>query len=468
MRVQVRVTIQTNDKTKLSGAYPVAAVDKLLSFKPEGHQWSPAFKRGIWDGYIRLFKAGLEILPTGCLPIVLHYFEKKGITYTVTDQRSCPVVWDGSVIKTLKDGPRKTITLRPDQRAVVRLALKAGRGVVKSATGSGKTEDMASIVASLGIPKTLVVVPNLNLLGETAARLAKRLGIKVGKVGGGDFDVKQVTVAVPASFMSKKHIVLISNLLASVQLMLIDEAQHSASKTWVRALGLCANAYYRFGFSATPLDRSDGSNMQLIALTGPIVATVKSSTLVDQGILAKPYVKIVEIAKPFIPSCLKYDEVYKLGIVKNKVFHDQVAKTVRQELAENRAVLVLVTQIAHGEYLASRLPGVKFVHAGTPKEAIKQAKAELANGTAKALIASPIFREGMDIPAIDTMVVADGGKSVIRVIQKAGRAMRRKTDKPNICRIIDFAHLTHPYLAGHALQRIEVYRREGFTFLEED
>jgi hypothetical protein len=43
--------------------------------------------------------------------------------------------------------------------------------------------------------------------------------------------------------------------------------------------------------------------------------------------------------------------------------------------------------------------------------------------------------------------------------------MRKKATGPNRCKIIDFAHLTHPYLAKHSLKRISIYESEGFTFV---
>lgn len=467
------VRILNNTRAVVENCAKPSVIDKLLRFHPVGYQFMPAFSNGMWDGYIRLFNKQNGAFPVGCLDILRKHYVKKGKKFKVIDEREDPRIWGGRVVKELFDKKLGKITLRPDQRHAIRTALQAGRGVIKSSTGSGKTEMQAGTIASLETidpPKTLIIVPNRKLVTQTCKRLEMRLGYKIGRISHGKWDEQQVTVAIPKTLIQPKFRQQRAKLFATVELLMLDECHHSASHEWYTTINKC-QAYYRFGFSGTPLDRTDGANLRLIGATGPLLLSIETETLVEQGILAKPYVEIVEIYKPQLPGSIKYQDAYKMGVVKNIYYHKRVATLISREAGRGKIVLVLVTQISHGKYLSKRLaemyPDLKheFVWSATDEELLEQTVDRFESGKLKVLIASPIFGEGTDIPAVDTLIIADAGKSAIKVIQKAGRAMRAKHGKANKCRIIDFAHLTHYKLADHSLKRIQIYKREGFNFV---
>lgn len=470
------ITIKSNRWAFLSGTeeLPTDVIRHALRYRPSGYEWSPAYKAGTWDGWICVYHEATGSFPVGCLSLVTRVLRKAGIKYKVKDFRKPTVKWYGHIERKLLPD----ITLRDDQANAVGLALRAGRGVVKFATGGGKTEMMASIIKSLGTPKTLVIVPSKNLLVETSERLSTRLGISVGKIGGKALDVQQVTVAIPSSLSSGRARVskkgaakraTVKYVMKSTELLLIDECHHTPATTWSKTINRI-DAYWRFGMSGTPLDRNDGSGLKLIAATGPVVANIRSKDLVEKGILAKPYVEIVRIRKPVLPP-LFYADAYNLGVVRNRYFHKIVVAKAVTEASLGKRVLILVNHLDHGYGIQRAFlrdpSGTKFefVHAELGEDVITAAKKKLASGEISVLIASPVFGEGTDIPSINTLIVADGGKSVIRTVQKAGRAMRRKKEGVNECKIIDFAHETHKYLSRHSLNRIAIYESEGFEFI---
>jgi superfamily II DNA or RNA helicase len=77
-------------------------------------------------------------------------------------------------------------------------------------------------------------------------------------------------------------------------------------------------------------------------------------------------------------------------------------------------------------------------------------------------IASPIFDEGIDVPRVDTVILACGGKSYVKLLQRIGRGMRKKDDGKNELIIIDFIDDTNKYLLKHSDRRIKTYVSEGF------
>ena len=86
----------------------------------------------------------------------------------------------------------------------------------------------------------------------------------------------------------------------------------------------------------------------------------------------------------------------------------------------------------------------------------------LTEGTADILIASKVFQEGIDIPKLETVVIASGGKSVIAILQKIGRGMRVTATK-NTFEVHDIRDVGNKWLENHAKSRIKSYEREGHT-----
>ena len=77
-------------------------------------------------------------------------------------------------------------------------------------------------------------------------------------------------------------------------------------------------------------------------------------------------------------------------------------------------------------------------------------------------IATPIFDEGIDVPAIDVVVLAGAGKSHIKLLQRIGRGLRKKEGEDNTLVIHDFIDDTNKYLFKHSKARVAVYKDEKF------
>jgi superfamily II DNA or RNA helicase len=101
---------------------------------------------------------------------------------------------------------------------------------------------------------------------------------------------------------------------------------------------------------------------------------------------------------------------------------------------------------------------VSFVHGTTEGKTRQQVKEALIKKKTKVVISTAVWREGIDIPSLDCVVNACGGKSEIMTIQAIGRGLR-KTDEKGEVEIIDFLD-PYRYLAEHAIQRMNVYYRE--------
>ena len=253
--------------------------------------------------------------------------------------------------------------------------------------------------------------------------------------------------------------------------ILVSNCHSVANHTYSTVLQKCVNANYRYGLSGTPLDRSLVDGMRLIAYTGPVIGRVSNSELIDLGVSAKP---TVYMHKADTTGCANnfhanYPEAYSELIVYNDSRNKQIVDLVKKGLAEDKIVMILVKQIAHGRVLQMRLEGegidVDFCFGGSGKEERYTNINKLRKKISKVLILSKIGEVGIDIPSIDVLIRASGGKSTVSTLQSIGRGLRAKKGKDNVIDYHDFIDSGNTYLNAHSKARICDYEREEFDII---
>jgi len=215
---------------------------------------------------------------------------------------------------------------------------------------------------------------------------------------------------------------------------------------------------HRFGFSGTPLKHAKLADMKLIGATGPVVVDVTNADLIDGGYSAVPRVMlhIIESDNGWGDD---YHTAYS-GMISNVQRNAIIARVASEH--KDGLVLVLVTRIEHGELLRTMIPGSVFVHGSCTMEyrqgVLKTMRQEDAMGT---VIATQIFDEGVDIPGVDVVVLAGGSKSHVKLLQRIGRGLRRKSGKNEVI-IHDFIDDINKHLLSHSESRVRIYGEEGF------
>lgn len=364
----------------------------------------------------------------------------------------------GFTVERLSEGSYAGFTLGSD-----------GRFLLGDFTITHNTECACALTKHLAIP-TVFLVERLELLHQTRKRFALRLGLPledIGIIGDSHCQIGSwITVATPKSLGTQ---IKKGNVVPGLwQMVISDESHHVGSDTHYEVLNSIP-AYYRFGMSGTPLNRSDGADLRLIAQTGPVLYDVPNKLLVARGISVQPYVEMVTIDEPYIPESTTWAKVHRLGVVENEALNQKIIEKTLQHLSDGKQVLILVDVIKHGDYLDNRLGRAvrslrfpthhQFIN-GKEDTAVRiKALEDFKTGTTKCLIATPILDEGVDVPCIDVLILAGGGKSKIRLLQRAGRGLRTGKGKKKLL-IIDFANFTHRYLLKHSLQRLRTYKGE--------
>jgi superfamily II DNA or RNA helicase len=355
--------------------------------------------------------------------------------------------------------------LRDYQQEAFEAALLQSRGIVYHATGAGKTVLMAKLLAELNLP-SLIIVPSLNLLLQTSGDLIGFLGEEnVGTIGEGVFEPSKFTVATVQSIWSKmkNNDEDTKKLFKSLHCLFIDEAHHinvagrnKIQNTYFQIAQVC-NTYYRFGLTATPGEEGELERELLEGATGSVIHTISSSHLIRLGLLTRPVIEMYKITPPMRIS--DYQAAYRENILKNAKRNAAVVRLANKYAKEGNSVLIIVNRVQeHGSVLKDLIPESVFMSGNTAGSDRKEIFEDFANKDIKVLI-STVVNEGVNIPSMDVIIMAGGGKSNKQTIQRVGRALRKSKGK-HIARIIDFYDADNGMLERHSKARMTTYKKE--------
>lgn len=439
------------------------AFKQALTFFDPKSQWNPKYQRGYWDGNIRFWKDDKF-----CTGLISYAEEKLGHKFVVEDLPiPLPHKLTPNILKNLSFTGKYSY-----QYDIALKALEDMRGILWLATNAGKTLLAAGMIKALEIP-TLFLVESVDLMRQTYDVFKAETDLDIGMLGGGFDDVRFVTVAVTKSALirSKEKNHPFKSFIRDVQMVVADECHASGNYTYSNVLQKCVNANYRYGLSGTPLDRGLIDAMRLIAYTGPVISRVSNTELIDIGVSAKP---TVYMHKADTTGCqnmfyANYPEAYSQLVVYNDARNKQIIDIAKKGLEDNKIVLILVKQIAHGRVLQMMLEGegiqVDFCFGGSGKEERYININKLRKKISKVLIMSKIGEIGIDIPSIDVLIRASGGKSTVSTLQSIGRGLRAKKGKDNVIDYHDFIDSSNSYLNNHSKARICDYEREEFEIV---
>lgn len=440
-----------------------------LSWKDPQARHSLMFKRKLWDGMRTVWDPKNRTFPTGLASVVTRGAKKANHRVDLTDIRERPQVTPRPVPEGwLRDYQTDAVAaaLAPDPINGLR-----GRGIVQCATGGGKTRIAAAIMWSLP-GRWLFLVNSQDLLGQAAEAYGALTSEEAGRVGDGEFRPSRVTAATVQTLLARPGASRL--LLESCQGVIADEVHGAASNSFQEVLGKMTNAYYRYGLSATPLGREDHKDLMTVGAIGPIIFRAPASELVESGVLARPtitflaypgepraYWRKVDALKSQGQERMAFQEAYRLGITDCMARNARVVDAIHES---PKPCLAFVKLIPHGLDLKKMLTrvGLKadFVSGKDSREDRVSANQSLVRGDLDVLVASGIYNQGIDIPAVRSLVNAAGGKSSNLALQRLGRGTRKSAGKDEVA-MYDFQDLG-PWLSRHAAGRRKTYERAGF------
>lgn len=266
--------------------------------------------------------------------------------------------------------------------------------------------------------------------------------------------------------------------LESIKLLIVDEVHGAAAEEFYDLLRKCP-AYYRIGCSGTPLSRSDGQNLRIIAALGDPIVNISNADMRDAGVAPPAKIIFSKIGGTveFVER-VGWDEIYNAGIVNYMPRNYKIIYLVQKYYEQGKRILVVFRVREHGELLSDLLwcertmdledtfiPSEVIHETPIPNERVdgrdsvprrEEVISKIRSGIVRVVFASGIFDTGVDIPEIDVLINAAAGEGVIPVKQRLGRSLRGT--EPVI--IHDFADGQHRILAEHSLNRYKIYNNE--------
>jgi len=428
---------------------------------------------------VRFFDLLESHFPSGFLPTVLKRATDAGLKVELIDARTPPGAPPLPVDLKVEEAVARltgSSWLRDYQQAAVVAAYTKARGIIRVPTGGGKTEIAIGLVKQIPC-RWLFLVHRKTLMEQAAQRYELRCpDEEAGRVGEGRWKPRErftvatfQTLATAARNKDPGARARLSAFLAGFQGVIIDECHVLPADSFWKVAMLLVNAYWRIGISGTPLDREDQRSVYAVAALGPIIYDIQSKTLIDEGRLALPIIRMVPVRQDFV-------EVDKDGLLKRWPWQKVYNEGVVRSLPRNRALLaatakavkpclVFVKEIAHGKAFQRALTkrGIKseFVWGDASLRTRQAAVKRLVRADIEVLVTSVIFQEGVDIPELQSVVIASGGKSLIAALQRIGRGMRTAAGKSTF-EVWDVADDGNAWLRRHAKRRRHAYQREKY------
>jgi superfamily II DNA or RNA helicase len=357
------------------------------------------------------------------------------------------------------------------QEEIVKKLLEAKHGAVEVGTGLGKSFCALLLAKHHGL-QTVVMTPSRSIGAQIYGEFLSAFGAKyVGMFGDGKKEYKKLfTIAISNSLALLEPGKPAYETLSKASVFIADESHLCPAQTLARVcFGLMADVPYRYFFSGTQL-RGDGLDLLLEAITGEIVFRMSVREGVEQGWLAKPLFRVINLDSRVNFYKDDPNAMTRAHLYYNPDVNAIAGDLVNQLVADGRQVVVLIEEV---EQFAHLLPHIKhelrFAHGGTTKDnadKVPQKYKAKPNVTAlvddfnsgeyPVLIGTSCIGTGTDIQTVGAIVYLQGGRSEIQVKQAIGRGTRKPPGKTD-CYFFDFDVHGNDVTHRHALARREIY-----------
>ncbi|WP_437650357.1 DUF3427 domain-containing protein [Sorangium sp. So ce362] len=363
------------------------------------------------------------------------------------------------------------IELRPEpfqERLLEQIALSRERGhhrnLLVSATGTGKTVmaaiDYARLREALPRARLLFVAHREEILEQSLATF--RHGLRDHAFG--------------ELWVGGRHPRRFEHVFASIQslsaaglddldprhfdVVIIDEFHHAAARSY-RALMEHVQPVELIGLTATP-ERSDGLPL-LGWFNDRIAAELRLWDAIDQHRLV-PFVYYgihdgLDLREVPWRRGRGYDVEGLSGLLTaNDVWARQVVAQLAAHVDDPRKMRALgfCVSIEHARFMARvfREAGIAAtaVWGDSPDGERRAALAELGARGVNVVFSVDLFNEGIDVPAVDTLILLRPTDSPTLFLQQLGRGLRRSAGK-TACTVLDFV--------GHHRREFRFDRRFG-------
>ncbi len=468
-------------------------LSSFFEFFVPGYKFMPAFRSGVFDGKVRLYNLRTKCIYRGLVDVVVKFAETRQYPITVDPTLDNAVAVTLEQVKAFMQalnlhGRGKPVEIREYQYEAVLNMIQRKRGIVLSATSSGKSLMIYSTIRYHLSQKrrVLLLVPTVNLVNQMYSDFEDYSSTNgwdvAGKCtliySGKDRDLsKPVTISTWQTLASiqKNDPKLYKQITANTDVLIADETHQFKSTVTSKVIEGFVNTEYRIGMSGT-LDGTNINELTLTGLLGPVYRAVTAKEMMDRGQVTDLQIKILLLKHPE-----RIRKAFKGMEYKEEVKHI-VTCEARNRFISNLATactgnaLILFNYVSHGTYLYEKIRqavkegrSVYFIHGGVDSDERERVRLVVEQETDAIILAtSSLFSTGTNIPSLENLIFAIPTKSNIRVRQSIGRGLRLKEGKTS-CKVFDIAD---DFRTGknpnvtyrHMEERIAIYTSEQFKY----
>lgn len=349
-------------------------------------------------------------------------------------------------------GRLRDATRQPEAFAAgIKAFEEKGGGVLSLPCGYGKTTVALALSAHLKV-RTMIVVHKEFLANQWVEKIKEFCpGATIGRVQGDVFDMEKDFVIAMIQTMCMRE--FDKRAFDSIGLLVVDEAHHIGAPAFSQFMfKICPK--FTLGLTATP-ERKDGLTRLLYWFLGPEFFRIERT---NQGATKVQVINYTDEAFKEAPPVTRFGQLNMAAMInivtELEARNDLIVETAREAFDDGRRVLILTDRREHCFELQKRLGSNSALYIG----GMKEADLEISSKSPIVIATFQLAHEGLDIPVLDTVILATP-KSDIK--QSIGRIMRETAGKLNDPLIFDIVDHWSVFFAMYR-KRLRVYREGGF------
>jgi superfamily II DNA or RNA helicase len=399
----------------------------------------------------------------------------RGIKYNFIDLRSKKLPqaeWDRLL-------DFKNLVFRYKQDQVLATIDSAEGGIIVAPPGYGKTRIIELLLKVYPKARILVVSPGLDLLKSTYDRLLA-VTPDIGRIGGGKYEPDPRVTLCSADSLHRAYI-------EKADIIIYDEVHTAGTDARIRDLSRFTEAKF-IGFSASFPGRSDGADDLVESIFGPVLLRIDYTDAAEHKAVVPIKVLMINIPpEPGVEYNIKSQVAWKRAVLwrnahRNKLLAKALEKIPQWLNQPDTQILVMCETLDHCYELRKYAPEYKLVYATKSEDrhkqlvrrklaeadedeltakARQQARKDFEDGKLRKVIATMVWKQGVNFVNLQVLVRADAGATEINSIQIPGR-LSRTTDGKEFGLLIDAYDRHDPKAYRRALERKRSYSDMGW------
>lgn len=464
-------------------------------------KYHPKVKARLWDGYINLFNIRNNQIYLGLIEDLVKFFIENGYTYEFSFKKEHK--FDEVLLKEALALVEDEFQAYDHQSSGIEFALKNNRGIVVSATASGKSFILyviAMYYLLLGCKKILLIVPRTQLVEQLSKDfLSYHKGDKKS--------FESLFELIYSGSKKNNNSSLVFSTWQSIHnnppeffedfdVVLFDEAHMAKSKSLTSIMEKCSNAKFKFGFTGTLTNQDEESEINTLVLKGLFgkIETVSTNKdLMDKGILTPAVINLIrlkytdkELCKLILKGTKEIMVIKSYSERRKKLFEAEVGYIIDSEERNNFVselslslkgnTFVLFQFERHGKRLFETLKSLAkktnkevYYIDGHTKVSEREKIREILEKQDNVIVVCSFgtTSTGINVKNLHNLIFASAFKASIVMKQSIGRGLRKHASKEEV-NIYDIGDdfsdgkKDKNFLFDHFMKRIELYKQEKF------